>query len=90
MNPQQADSYDMSNTPTKEALVEAARHFREAANRLNEVWDDYLHVLPGPWDAEIVLCEGYPFTESFDEVVLNIGNWLSEENLKDEANLASL
>lgn len=65
-------------------LLEAARAFRNAANRLSKVWSDHdSSTLMNGLGSPEVLVDDYPFEHSFDEVALSISDWLHEANLEE-------
>jgi hypothetical protein len=63
---------DVTREEAFEEFKKALEYFAYAANKLNAAWD----VLNRAWpDKAAGLSNGYPFHESFDDLVLNIGEW---------------
>ena len=59
--------------PSKEALIEIVEHFRTAAHRLSEAWEQLgeLEVV------DDILSAGYPFPNCFIETAASISAWCS-------------
>jgi len=58
----------------KKEMLRALYNFKQSAFALNEAWDNMQYDAPGT-----DLAEDYPFQLSFDEMVLEIANWVDTQ-----------